>query len=53
LPQPIPFANVFSIGDVLIGLGGALWLIRVMQGGTAPLPRARTIAAPGMQRANG
>jgi hypothetical protein len=53
LPQPIPFANVFSIGDVLIGLGGALWLIRVMQGGVAPLSRVQRIAAAGMQRANG
>jgi hypothetical protein len=30
LPRPIPFANVFSIGDVLIGVGGALFLVRSM-----------------------
>ncbi len=30
LPRPIPFANVFSIGDVLIGIGGALFLVRSM-----------------------
>lgn len=30
LPRPIPFANVFSIGDVLIGIGGAYFLIRTM-----------------------
>ncbi len=30
LPRPIPFANVFSIGDVLIGLGGAWFIVRVM-----------------------
>ena len=27
LPRPLPFANVFSIGDVLIGLGAALFLV--------------------------
>lgn len=30
LPRPIPLSNVFSIGDVMIGLGGALFVIRVM-----------------------
>lgn len=30
LPRPFPFANVFSIGDVLIGAGGALFIIRSM-----------------------
>jgi hypothetical protein len=30
LPRPIPFANVFSPGDVLIGLGGALFIVRTM-----------------------
>lgn len=30
LPRPIPLANVFSIGDVLIGLGGAAFILRVM-----------------------
>lgn len=30
LPRPIPFANVFSIGDVLIGLGGAWFIVKVM-----------------------
>jgi hypothetical protein len=33
LPRPMPFANVFSIGDVLIGLGGALFLTRTMHRG--------------------
>ncbi|HSH21859.1 MAG TPA: DUF5317 domain-containing protein [Candidatus Caenarcaniphilales bacterium] len=32
LPRPIPFANVFSIGDVAIGLGGALFIVRTMRG---------------------
>jgi hypothetical protein len=30
LPRPFPFANVFSIGDVLIGIGGAWFVIRTM-----------------------
>ncbi len=30
LPRPFPFANVFSIGDVLIGLGGAWFIVRLM-----------------------
>lgn len=30
LPHPIPFANVFSVGDVLIGLGTAWCVIRSM-----------------------
>jgi len=30
LPPPVPLANVFSIGDVLIGLGGAWFIVRVM-----------------------
>lgn len=30
LPRPIPLANVFSIGDALIGLGGAWFIVRVM-----------------------
>jgi len=30
LPRPFPLANVFSIGDVLIGLGGALFVARTM-----------------------
>lgn len=31
LPRPVPFANVFSIGDVLIGLGGATFIVRTMR----------------------
>jgi hypothetical protein len=30
LPRPLPFANVFSIGDVLIGLGAVWFLVRAM-----------------------
>lgn len=30
LPRPLPLANVFSIGDLLIGLGGAWFIVRSM-----------------------
>jgi hypothetical protein len=30
LPRPMPLANIFSIGDVLIGLGGAVFIVRSM-----------------------
>jgi hypothetical protein len=32
LPRPFPFANVFSIGDGLIGAGGAWFVVAVMHG---------------------
>jgi hypothetical protein len=32
LPRPVPLANVFSIGDVLIGAGGALFVYQAMHG---------------------
>lgn len=31
LPHPLPFANVFSIGDLLIGLGAASFIVRVVR----------------------
>ena len=40
LPRPMPLANVFSIGDVLIGVGGAWFVIATMHGKAAPLTRA-------------
>jgi hypothetical protein len=30
LPRPLPLANFFSIGDVLIGVGGAWFIARTM-----------------------
>ncbi|CAN5684448.1 hypothetical protein BH18CHL1_BH18CHL1_10290 [soil metagenome] len=30
-PRPLPLANVFSIGDLLIGLGAVLFLVRTMR----------------------
>ncbi|HUG47824.1 MAG TPA: DUF5317 domain-containing protein [Candidatus Limnocylindria bacterium] len=38
LPRPLPLANVFSVGDVLIGLGGAIFVVRCMR---------RPLAVPG------
>jgi hypothetical protein len=32
LPRPWPLANVFSIGDVLIGIGAVWFLVRAMRG---------------------
>jgi hypothetical protein len=50
LPRPIPFANVFSIGDVLIAAGGVVFIARCM---TRPLtatpltpPTVATLEAP-------
>lgn len=31
MPHPIPLANIFSVGDVLIGVGGALFIARTMR----------------------
>jgi hypothetical protein len=32
LPRPFPFANVLSLGDVMIGVGGAYFIVAVMHG---------------------
>ena len=32
LPRPLPLANVFSMGDVLIGVGGAMFIFQSMHG---------------------
>ena len=36
LPRPVPLANVFSIGDVLVGLGGAMFIVGSMHGRVLP-----------------
>jgi hypothetical protein len=43
LPRPVPLSNVFSIGDLLIGIGGAWFVIATMHG---------RVARPGRSRAN-
>jgi hypothetical protein len=43
LPRPLPLANVFSIGDVLIGLGATWFLVRAMRG---VQPRAGAATQP-------
>jgi hypothetical protein len=47
LPRPLPFANVFSIGDVLIGLGAVVFLVRSMRREPG-LPVVRSPAAAGL-----
>lgn len=42
LPRPMPFANVFSLGDVLIGVGGAWFIVATMH----RRPEAQTSAKP-------
>lgn len=56
LPRPIPLANVFSIGDVLIGAGGAAFIFRTMHRapatpGTAATPGAEPRARAKMDTA--
>lgn len=38
-PRPIPLANVFSLGDLLIGLGAVIFLVRTMRQPAAPHTR--------------
>jgi hypothetical protein len=37
LPHPFPFANIFSIGDVAIGIGAVIFLVAAMKGRAAPI----------------
>jgi len=47
LPRPLPLANVFSIGDVLIGLGGAWFVVRTMHMPAALRPwKQQPVAGP-------
>ena len=36
IPEEVPFSNIYSIGDVLIGVGLAVILVWAMRGGEAP-----------------
>jgi hypothetical protein len=49
LPPWVPLANVFSAGDVLIGLGIAVVIVSAMRAGT----RAQTVAAESAPAAGG
>ncbi len=40
LPHPIPFANVFSVGDVLIGIGVVIVIVVAMRSGLDQEPAA-------------
>jgi hypothetical protein len=44
LPKPVPFANVFSVGDLFIGIGGAWFVFATMHGRHAPTPTSATAA---------
>jgi hypothetical protein len=50
LPRPFPFANVFSIGDVLIGLGGAWFVIAAMHGKGAAYRNPSVVGARSSSR---
>ena len=45
LPHPLPLANVFSIGDLLIGIGGAWFVVATMHGRAALFTRLRATNA--------
>jgi hypothetical protein len=42
LPAWLPFANVFSIGDVLIGIGIGIVIVKAMRAGVAAPPATTT-----------
>lgn len=42
-PRPLPFANVFSIGDAIIALGAVVFLVSAMRGSS---PRPVTVVRP-------
>src|SRR5262249_49499153 len=50
-PAFLPFANVFSVGDVVSGLGVALWIVTLMRQAAEPPAAAseRTRAFQGNQ----
>ena len=47
LPPWLPFANVFSVGDVLIGVGVALLIVATMRGGRRSAPAMPAVPAAG------
>ncbi len=53
LPRWLPLANIFSIGDVLIGVGGAWFVIATMHGRVPAQLSAKTPAATAPTAATG
>jgi hypothetical protein len=45
LPAWLPFANVFSVGDVIIGCGVALTIVLAMRAGRGPIASPASIPA--------
>jgi hypothetical protein len=46
VPRPLPFANVFSVGDLLIAVGGAWFIARTMaprSADTVPMPEVMAL----------
>ncbi|CAN5789907.1 DUF5317 domain-containing protein [soil metagenome] len=52
LPRPLPLANVFSIGDVLVGVGGAWYIVRRMHERPQPAPSATGRPGRGVRTAS-
>jgi hypothetical protein len=46
LPPWVPFANVFSIGDVIIGVGVAIVIVAAMRGASASASSSKAVADP-------
>jgi len=46
LPRPFPLANVLSLGDVMIGVGGAYFIVAVMHGRDGAFAQLRRAAPP-------
>jgi len=44
LPRPFPLANVLSLGDVMIGVGGAYFIVAVMHGRDGAFAQLRRAA---------
>jgi hypothetical protein len=46
LPRPLPFANVFSVGDLLIAIGAGVFLVRSMRARPSSLPKPHELPEP-------
>jgi hypothetical protein len=47
VPRSLPFANVFSVGDLMIAIGGAWFIARTMAGRPAPASASPKAVAVG------